>query len=118
MTTTLSVESFIKKEIWKNSSAGRALVLHTIGHRFDPCFFYMVSQNALTKVNDEVSVGGRSPIQPTIASVAQLVRVQPCQGWGHGFESHYSLRASVESHKGRNPDPPINCRSRIVVDCT
>ena len=56
-----------------------AVVLHTTGHRFDPCRVYnkgelsnWLAQRSV-KPSSVMELGGSSPFSPTIVHVAQLV---------------------------------------------
>ncbi len=65
--------------MWEFSSAGRASVLQTEGHRFEPC-----NSHHFLEITVCVAVEYRNGF------VVQLVRTPPCHGGGRGFESHRS----------------------------
>ena len=65
--------------MWEFSSAGRASVLQTEGHRFEPCNSHHFLKNAAFFA-----------VEYRNGFVVQLVRTPPCHGGGRGFESHRS----------------------------
>ena len=63
--------------MWEFSSAGRASVLQTEGHRFEPCNSHHFLKDAAFFA-----------VEYRNGFVVQLVRTPPCHGGGRGFESH------------------------------
>ena len=53
--------------------------------------------------------GGSSPFIRTVCENSSAGRAQPCQGWGRGFESRFSLHACPGGGTGRHAGLKILC---------